>query len=198
MQLRGGQNEHQMLRRLLQNFKQGVEGRRGEHVHLVDDVHALFQHRGGIHRLLPKGTDVIHAVVAGGVQLSDVQKPAFVDASAGLALIAGGAVHGGKAVDGLGQNAGAGGLARAAGAGEEVGVAGASLRHLPLQRVGDVPLAYHLGKGSRPPLAVERLIHEPASFNKSIADFASADAKIDSPPHEAAEPAPLRHMDDPS
>ena len=67
MQLRGSQDEHQMLRRLLQDFKQGVKGGGGEHMHLIDDIHTLFQHRGGIHRLLPKGPDAVHAVVAGGV-----------------------------------------------------------------------------------------------------------------------------------
>ena len=128
-------------------------------MHLVDDIHPFFQHRGGIHRLLPEGADIVHAVVAGGIQLRDVQQTALINAPAGLAPVAGGAVKGGKAVDGLGQDPGAGGLAGAPGAGEEIGVAGATLRHLPLQRVGDMLLPHHLGKGDGPPLAVKRLIH---------------------------------------
>ena len=152
-----------------------------------------------------------------------------------------------QAVDGLGQDPGAGGLAGAPGAGEKVGVARAALSHLTPKGIGDMLLADHLGKGDGPPLAIECLIHGPASLNKSIADFASADAKnsnhflsrharerkyrsarkcgifalcakimraagcnplaekskifrqdAGSPPHEATEPAPLRHMNDPS
>ena len=132
VQLRGGQNEQQVLRRLLQNFQQGVEGSDGQHVYLVDDIHPFFQHGGGIDRLLPQCTHLIHAVVGGGVQLRHIQQRAAVDAAAGVALTAGRAVDGVLAVDGLGQYPGAGGLSGAAGAGEEIGVTHAALGHLPL------------------------------------------------------------------
>ena len=39
MQLRGSQNEQQVLRRLLNDFQQRIEGGQGKHVHLVDDIH---------------------------------------------------------------------------------------------------------------------------------------------------------------
>ena len=177
VQLRGGQDEHQMLRRLLQNLQQGVEGRGGEHMHLVDNVHTLFQHRRGIHRLLPKGSNIVHTIVAGGIQLGDVQELARINAPAGLALVAGSAVQRVQAVDGLGQDPGTGGFSGTPGAGEKVGVAGAALSHLALKCIGDVLLTDYLGKGDGPPLAVECLIHGPASLNKSIAELASAGAK---------------------
>ena len=45
-QLGGGEDEHEMFRRLLQYFEQRVESAGGEHVHLVHYVDALL-HRGG-------------------------------------------------------------------------------------------------------------------------------------------------------
>ena len=188
VQLRGGQNEHQMLRRLLQDLQQSVEGRGGEHMHLVDDIHPLFQHGRGIHRLLPQRTDLIHAVVAGGVQLRDIQRGAGIHGPAGLAPAAGLAVHRGQAVHRLGQYPGTGGLAGTPCAGEEIGVGGMALGHLTAEGIRDVLLSHDLGKHLGPPLAVQRLIHgsPPPEKNKN------------SPPLTAVEPAPSRHMDGPS
>ncbi len=159
LQLGGSQNEQQMLRRFLHDLQQGVEGVPGEHMHLVDDVHPLFQHGGGIDRLLPQGAGVIDAAVGGGVQLRHIQQRTAVDAPAAVALAAGRAVHRMLAVDGLGEDTGAGSLAGAAGAGEKVGVSHAALRHLPLERIGDMGLSHHLGKGLGTVFAVQSLIH---------------------------------------
>ena len=128
-------------------------------MHLVDDVHPLFQHGGGIDRLLPQGAGVIDAAVGGGVQLRHIQQRTAVDAPAAVALAAGRAVHRMLAVDGLGEDTGAGSLAGAAGAGEKVGVSHAALRHLPLERIGDMGLSHHLGKGLGTVFAVQSLIH---------------------------------------
>ena len=166
VQLRGGQNEQQMLRRLFQNLQKSVEGGQGQHMDFVDDIHPLFQHGGGIDGLFPQGTDVLHAVVGGGVQLRYIQQTAVVNAAAGLAFVAGGAVHRVQAVHRLGQDPGAGGLAGAAGAGEQIGMAHLTLGHLLLQRVGDMRLSHHVGKGFWPPFAVQCLIHTPTSLKK--------------------------------
>ncbi|MPN45953.1 hypothetical protein SDC9_193532 [bioreactor metagenome] len=72
MQLRGGQNKHQMLRRLLQNFQKGVERRHGEHVNFVHNINPFFYVGGGVNRLVPQSADLIHAVVGGGVQLQNI------------------------------------------------------------------------------------------------------------------------------
>ena len=159
VQLGRRQNEHQVLRRLLQNFQQRVKRRDGEHVHLVDDVHTLFHLRGGVDGLVPQRTDVVHAVVRGGVELHHIEKAAGLDAEAALTFVAGVTVLGVLTVHRLGEDLCAGGFARAARAGEKVGVREPSLRDLPLQRFGDVLLPDHVGEGFGPPLAVQRLIH---------------------------------------
>ena len=159
VQLRGGQDEHQMLRRLLQNFQQGVEGGSGQHVDLVHDVHPLFHIGRGVNGLVPQGTDLVHAVVGGGVQLQNIQKAAVFDTQAAGAPVAGVAVHRVLAVDGLGQNLGAGGLAGTPGAGKEVGVGGAALGDLFLQGLGNMGLADDVGKRLGPPFSIQGLIH---------------------------------------
>ena len=159
--LGGGQDEHQVGRRLLQNLKQGVEGLGGEHVDLVDDVHPLFHRRRGVYRLIQDGADVVHAVVGGGVQLQHVQHGAVFNAQTGIAAVAGAAVLRRAAVYRPGQNLRAGGLSRAAGAGKEVRVGQPPGLHLALERLGDMALAHHIVKGAGPPFAVQRLIHSP-------------------------------------
>ena len=72
VQLCGGQDEHQVFRRLLQGLEQGVEGLGGQGVHLVDDIHPLFHCGRGVHRLIQNGPDVVHPVVGGGVQLHHI------------------------------------------------------------------------------------------------------------------------------
>ena len=169
VQLRGGQNEHQVGRGLLQNFQQGVEGGGGEHVHLVHDVYPLFHVGRGVNGLVPQSADLIHAVVGGGVQLQNVQKAAVFNAETAGTLTAGVAVYRVLAVHRLGQNFGAGSLAGAPGAGKEIGVGGAALRHLLFQRLGDVLLSDNVGEHLGPPFAVQRLIHGTHLLKNSLA-----------------------------
>ena len=157
--LGGGQDEHQMRRRLLQNLEQGVERLGGEHVHLVHNVHPLFHRRRGVHRLVQDGADIVHAVVGGGVQLQHIQDGAVLNAQAGGAGIAGVAVLGALTVHRPGQQLGAGGFARPPGAGEQVGVGQPPGLHLALEGLGDVALAHHLVEGAGAPLAVQGLVH---------------------------------------
>ena len=166
LQLRGGQDEHQMLRRLLQNLQQGVEGGGGEHMHLVDDVDPLFRHGGGEQGLVPKLAHAVHAVVAGRVQLHHVGHAAVVDAPAEAAGVAGTAVHRLDAVHGLGQDAGAGGLPGAPGAHEEIGVAQVPGDDLLLEGLRDVGLSHDLVKGPGTPFSIKRLIHGDTSRRK--------------------------------
>ena len=159
VKLRGGENEHQVLRRLLQDLQQGVEGREGQHVDLVDDIDPLFDSGGGVDGLVPQGPDLVHTVIGRGVQLQNVQKAAVLNAKAGGTGAAGVPVHGMLAVYGLGENFRAGGLSGAPGAGEEVSVGGAAFGHLLLQGLGDMALPRDVREGLGPPLAVEGLIH---------------------------------------
>ena len=161
MQLRGGQDEHQVGRRLLQNFQQRIEGRGGEHMHLVHDVHALADGRRRVSRLVPEGTDLVHPVVGGGVQFQHIQDGAVFNALAGRADVARVAIHRILAVHRPGQDFGAGGLPGPPGAGEQVGVGQPSRRYLAFQGLRDVFLSHDLVKGTGAPLAVKRLVHEP-------------------------------------
>ena len=119
--LGGGQDENGVGRGLLEGFQEGVERRLGEHVDLVDDEDAVVAHlRGDVH-LLGDRADVVDAVVGGGVEFDEVVGDAAVDRLARLAFAAslpfGSAV---EAVEGLGEDAGAGGLAHASRTAEKI------------------------------------------------------------------------------
>ena len=152
--LGGGQNEQHMLRRLLQRLEQGVEGAGRQHMHLVDDINALFQRRGRKGGLLPDVADVVHAVVGSGVDLADIQRRVFQNGAAGGTLIAGRAIHRMLAADSPGQDLSAGSLSCAPGAGEQISVAYPPGLHLRLQRRGHMLLPEHIVKDQRPPFAV--------------------------------------------
>ena len=121
-----------MRGRLFQDLQKRVERRRGEHVDLIDDVDPLFHVGRRVNGLVPQRPHLIHAVVGGGVQLQHIQETAVFDAQAAGAAVAGITVHRMLAVDCLGQDLGAGGLAGAPGAGKQIRMGGASLSHLLL------------------------------------------------------------------
>ena len=80
-----GQHEHHVGRRLLERLQQrGLRGP-GEHVDLVEDVHLVAAGRR-VRRPLDQLPDVVDAVVAGGVQLVDVEAGARFDGQAGGAV----------------------------------------------------------------------------------------------------------------
>ena len=109
---------------------------------------------GGVGCLITQIADVVHTVVGRGVHLHHVEDAAVVDALADLALAAGVAVMGVEAVDRLGENLRAGGLACAAHAGKQIGVAYAARRHLIAQRRDDAALCDDILKPLGSPFAV--------------------------------------------
>ena len=121
---------------------------------LVDDIDPAGDLRGGIDRVVPEGPDLVHAVVGGGVDLQHVHTAAGVDGPAGGAAAAGAAVLEVGAVEGLGQNLGAGGLAGAPGPGEQIGVADAPGLQLGPQRLGHGVLPHHIVKGLGPVFSI--------------------------------------------
>ena len=140
--LGGGEDEDDVLWRFFERLQEGVEGCRGEHVHLVDDEHLVASYLRRDARLLHERLDVLHRVVGGRVEFEDVVRPLFVESLARLTMVAGLAVLGrGEAVDGLGEDAGAGGLSHAARAAEEVGMGQFSAAHGILQRGGERTLS---------------------------------------------------------
>ena len=159
VQLRRCEDEHEVLRRLFEDLQQGVERRVAEHVHLVDDIHALAHAGGGKDRLVAQGAHVVDTVVGRGVKLDHVEDRSVVDAAAGGAPVARVAIDRMLTVDRLGQDLGAGGLAGAARADEQIGVGQPSGLDLLFERLGNMLLTDNIVKRLRPVFAIERLIH---------------------------------------
>ncbi|CAM4441009.1 hypothetical protein DEMA109039_20420 [Deinococcus marmoris] len=141
--LGGSQNENDVAGRLLQCFKQGVEGRPRHHVRLVQNVDFLAAAHGGQTHQFTQVAHVVHTVVAGGVDFHHVGMRPGADADARLTLAAGFGVRA-SAVGGHGDQAGGGGLAHATRPAKEVGVAYAPGLQRGLQHVLDVFLTDHL------------------------------------------------------
>ena len=152
--LGGGEDEDDVLWRLLQCLKEGIEGCRAEHVYLVDDKHLVLSDLWRYARLLHQLLDVVHTIVAGGVELKDVVRPLFVERLAALALVACLAVLlGVLAVDGLGEDTRAGGLSHSSRTAEEVCVSEFSALHRILERSGKRRLSHHRVEAHRAVLA---------------------------------------------
>ena len=138
------QDEDNIRRRLLQCLQESIEGSCGEHVYLVDDEHLVAAHLRWYARLVHERLDAFHGVVGSGVQLEDVQRPLLVERLAALTMVAGFALFRRRfAVDGLGKDAGAGGLSHAAGTAEQVGVGQLAAAHGVLQRSGQCFLSHY-------------------------------------------------------
>lgn len=112
-----------MLRRFFQGFQEGVESRRRQHVHLVDDIHLVFANLWRDTYLFNQGTDVFDRVVGSGIQLMDIIRTLFVECLARFTFIARLSFRRGmQAVDGLGKDTCAGGFSYPSRTAEQVGV----------------------------------------------------------------------------
>ena len=100
----------------------------------------------------------IDAVVGRGVELDGVEAGALLHRVARVAHAAGLAVVELLAVEGLGEDAGGGGLARAPRPAEQVAMADPGLAHGVAQRHGDVVLPEDLLEPLRPEPAIEGLV----------------------------------------
>ena len=105
-------------------------------------------------RLVPQSADIVDAVVRRRVELDNVEDRAVVDAAAARALVAGVAAYGVLAVDSLGKDLGAGGLAGPTRADEEVRVAEVAGLHLIFKRFRDVRLPDDIVKAAGTPFSV--------------------------------------------
>ena len=127
-------------------------------MYLINDEHALADLCRRVARLIAQVTDVIHAVVGGGINFRYIQNGALINAFADSTFTAGVRAGGIQAVDRFGKNFGAGGFAGAAGAGKQVGMANAPGGDLVLQGRYDGFLANNIRKLARTPLAVQRTV----------------------------------------
>ncbi len=168
LNLGGGQDKDDMLRRLLQHLKEGVHRPLGEHMGLIHDVNPVFGDIGEEVGLLPQVPDAVHPVVAGGVNLHHIQNVLAVNTPADFTRPAGVPVLWGKAVHRLCNKPGAAGLAGAPATHQQIGVGGAALANLVFQGGGDRLLPHHILKALGPPLAVKGLIHggAPPPYNR--------------------------------
>ena len=127
----GGEHELHMLRRLFQRLEQAVEGRRGEHVHFVDDIDLVARHHRAIAGALDDLANVVDGGVGRGIHLQHVHVPGFDDVLAVLAHhreVEGrpAAARHGLIVQGAGEDAGGGGLSHPAHAGQDIGLGDAA------------------------------------------------------------------------
>ena len=103
--LRGREDEFCVGGRLFERLQKGIERRCREHMHLIDDIHAVFADLGRYSHLVNQLTDVIDGVVGRGVEFVDVVGAVFVERPARLALVARLHILGEvEAVDGFGED----------------------------------------------------------------------------------------------
>ena len=74
LRLGGGEDELDVVGRLLDQLEQGVEALRGDHVRLVDDVHLEAARDRREEGAFAQVTGVVNATVAGRVDLDDVDR----------------------------------------------------------------------------------------------------------------------------
>ena len=118
-----GENENSVCWRLFERFQKGVERRRREHVHLVDDIDAVTPDLRRNAHLIDQRANVVHRIVRGSIEFVYVERALLVESAARFALVAGFAVGGWvRAVDSFGKNACAGGFAHATRTAKEVSV----------------------------------------------------------------------------
>ena len=144
-----GEDEDGVCRWFFECLEEGVERRLRQHVHLVDDIDAVPSYLRGDTYLFGQRADVVHRIVRGGIQLMDVETASLVESAARFAFAAGLAPLRVEAVDGFGEDAGAGGLAHAPRAAEQVGMGELSACDGIPQRGGDVRLSDHRFESGR-------------------------------------------------
>jgi len=165
--LRVGRGEHElhMRRRFFEGLEQRVESPRGQHVNFVYDVNLEAGAGRRILARLAQLANLLDAVVAGAVNLEDVQRTPFGDFPAARVVFR--KLHPGPAlaIKALGENAGDGRFAGPARPAEQVGMGNALLLQGARQRLRDVLLPHHIPEPLRAILASNDLItHVSAAF----------------------------------
>ena len=160
--VRSGQQELNVVGRLLQSLQQGVEAGSGEHVDFVDEKYLEAPPGRRVLGLLQQFPGVVHSGAGGGVNLQQVDEAVLLHLPANGAFAAGVGADAGFAVQALGEYAGDGGLAHAPGAGEQIGVMQPpGIKAVP-QRPHDVVLADEAVEVPRPQLPGQYLVaHRP-------------------------------------
>ncbi len=154
LQFGGCQDKNNMRGRLLQRFQQGIKRTARKHMHLVDDINAVFESRGRINDRFANRPNVVNAVVGRGIHFHHIGRGTLQHRTAGVAHPAGIAVSRVLAVDGTRQNLGTACLACPARAAEQICVRKIAALHLVLQNRRNMFLSADLTKGSRSPFSI--------------------------------------------
>ena len=147
LSLGGGEEKLHVLGWFLQRLQQCVEGRRREHVHLVDQVDFVRAAGRGISGVLAQRSDAVDAVVASAINLHHIETASLGDLDACVAGAAGivrGPILACLTIERLREDAGGGGFSHAAGTDEEIGLGETLPGDRVLERPGDVFLTHDL------------------------------------------------------
>ena len=121
--LSGCEYEYHIFRWLFKRLEEGVERCHREHMHLVDDKHAILAQLWRYSHLVGQCANAVDRVVGSRVELHDVHRATFVESLAGFALVASFAVSSRvQTVDGLGKDTGARCLSDTTRSAEKVGL----------------------------------------------------------------------------
>ena len=141
----GGEDEHDMLRRLLHDFQERVEALRRDHVGLVEDEDFIAIAGRGESGTFTQFTGIVHTVMGGGVDFHHVDGAGAaggkVTAAGAFAARMRGRTFG--AVDATGQNTRGTRFTAAARSGEQIGVRELVLVKRTHQRNRDLILSDH-------------------------------------------------------
>ena len=140
-------------------------------MNFVNDVDLIPRAGRGILAGLTQLAHLLHAVVAGAVNLEHIERPAFGNFH--TTRVIAGEVHFRSvgAIEALGENAGDGGLARAARAAKQVGVGYPLSLNGMGERLRDVLLSHDILEALRPVFTGNDLItHSSAEFGVRSAE----------------------------
>jgi len=152
-------------------------------VNLVDDVYLILSDLRGYAHLVDETADVLNRVVGSRVKLIDVERGVVVEGTARLAFVAGLEVLGRvEAVDGLGQDTGAGRFAHATRTAKQEGLRQGVVADGVLQGIGDGALAHDSVEGNRPVFSsgYDEIFHIGLAFvqNDKITTFSRRLSKV--------------------
>ncbi len=140
VRLSGSEDEFDVLRRLFDDLQQRVEAGGGDHVGFVNDEDLVAVPDRGESGAFAEIPGVVHAAVAGGVDLDDIERAGATAGQFDAAVaFAARCVRGAfGAIEAAGEDSGGRGFSATTGAGEEVGVVDPVFAQGRHERLGDV------------------------------------------------------------
>ncbi len=127
-------------------------------MHFVDEVDFVTSFRRSVANVVPQLAHVFYAVIAGAVDLDDVETVAGRDLAAVIAYSAGSNRRPMDTVERLGQNSGGRRLTHTAGTDKQIRVRQTILGHRVFQRLGHMGLANEIVECLRPVFPRENLV----------------------------------------